>query len=178
MNDYEWLTKMGLCYRCNKTKMAPGRKFCFECLEKKRVESARQYDPKKAKEYLTRRKEIYREKKENGICVQCSKKATHGMYCYEHYIGRRRRIAKYAEIRKRERHERGLIPEKRKEAGLCLWCGEKAVNGTNVCERHREIFSQAGRKSKENDKVVRGFWNSFKSKERTGNGNRPESANS
>lgn len=163
MTDYEWLTEMGLCHRCRKEKTAPNKKFCFDCLDKIREENRRRYDKQKAKRYQKRRREIYREKKDNGICVRCNKHATNGMYCYEHYLKEHRKSIKRASIAKAERNARGNIQKKRKENGLCLWCGEKAVNGTNACARHKLIFSNAGRKSK-NDKVVSGIWKMKKSK--------------
>lgn len=147
MTDYEWLTEMGLCHKCRKNKSAPDRRFCFDCLDKIREENRRRYNSKKAKEYQTRRREIYRQKKENGICVRCNKTATHGIYCHEHYIKECRKRMKRSENDRLERHDRGLVPDKRKNSGLCLWCGEKAVNGTNACERHRKIFSDAGKKA-------------------------------
>ena len=125
MTDNEWLTKMGLCHKCRKNKIVPGKKFCFDCLDKIREDNAKQYDSKKAKEYQPRRREIYRQKKENGICVRCNQKATHGMYCYEHYIKAHRRSMERAKNEKAKRHSRGLIPVERKNKGLCLWCGKK-----------------------------------------------------
>lgn len=154
MTDYEWLTEMGLCHRCRKNKAAPNRKFCFDCLDKIREENAKRYNSEWAKDYQKRRREIYQEKKKKGICVRCNKKATHGMYCHEHYIKARRRNMKRAENAKIARHRRGLITTERKNNGMCLWCGEKAINGKNVCERHSRIFSNAGRKSAENNKAV------------------------
>ena len=144
MTDYEWLTEMGLCHKCRKERTAPGKKFCFKCLEIIREDNAKRYDPEKAKEYQKRRREIYREKQKNGICVRCSKPATHGMYCYECSIKARKRSRERSQIRRLERHERGLIPDKRKEAGLCLWCGKKAIEGLRCCEEHQKIFSEAG----------------------------------
>lgn len=164
MTDYEWLTKMGLCHRCRKNKAAPDKKFCFDCLDKIREESARRYDSEQAKTYQPRRREIYREKKENGICVRCSQKATHGMYCYGHYIKARRRSIDRAQNAKNERHGRGLIPIERKNNGLCLWCGEKAIAGTNVCGQHSKIFYDAGKKAAENDKAVNEIWKLKKSR--------------
>lgn len=121
--DYEWLSEQGLCHRCRKARPAPGRKYCFDCLDKIREENAKRYDPEKARAYLQRRREIYWEKKEAGICVRCSRPATHGLYCYEHSIAVKRHSRETEDRRKRERHERGLVPEYRKEKGLCLWCG-------------------------------------------------------
>ncbi len=164
MTDYEWLTEMGLCHKCRKNKVAPNRKFCFDCLDKIHEDNARRYDSEKAKEYQSKRRKIYQEKKEKGICVRCNKKATHGMYCYEHYIKAHRRNIERAKNAKAARHGRGLIPVERKNNGLCLWCGEKAINGTNVCERHNRIFSDAGKKSAENDRAVNEIWKLKRSK--------------
>lgn len=63
MTDYEWLTKMGLCHKCRKNKVAPNRKFCFDCLDKIREENSKRYNPEYAKEYQKRRREIYQQKK-------------------------------------------------------------------------------------------------------------------
>lgn len=146
MNDYEWLTQMGLCHKCRKEKCAPGKKYCFECLEIIREDNRKRYDQEKAKEYQKRRREIYREKKDSGICIRCNKLATHGMYCYEHSIEQKRKSQERAQIRKNERHERGLIPDKRKKEGLCIWCGKPAIEGIQCCEEHQKIFSGAGKK--------------------------------
>ena len=79
---------------------------------------------------------------------QMFKKATHGLFCYEHAIKERRKSAERASIEKAHRHERGLIHEERRERGLCLWCGEKIVPGLQCCERHRQTFSEAGKRGR------------------------------
>ena len=89
----------------------------------------------------------YVQKKKNGICVRCGQKATHGLYCRDHAIAQKKRSRERAMTRKRDRHERGLIPEIRKESGLCLWCGEKATGGTLACDIHRNLFQKASLKS-------------------------------
>lgn len=149
MTDLEWLDQMNLCHKCRKERPAPGKKFCFNCLDKIREYNAERYDSQKAKEYQARRRQIYQEKKSAGICIRCNKKATHGLYCYEHSIEAKRRSQKRAQIRKRERHEQGLIPEQRTKDGKCLWCGEDAVPGLQCCEKHRKVFSDAGKKGYE-----------------------------
>lgn len=146
MTDYEFLTKLGLCHKCRREKCAPGKKFCFDCLDKIREENRKRYNPEKAKEYQQRRREIYQEKKTAGICVRCSRPATHGMYCYEHSIEQKKRSQKRAQIQKNERHDRGFVPDKRKKQGLCLWCGKPAIEGLQCCEEHQKVFSEAGKK--------------------------------
>lgn len=63
MTDYEFLDTIGICHRCRKQKQAPGKKFCFDCLDKNREECRKRYDPEKAKEYQKRRRELYQQKK-------------------------------------------------------------------------------------------------------------------
>lgn len=149
MTDYEFLDTIGICHRCRKQKQAPGKKFCFDCLDKNQEECRKRYDPEKAKEYQKRRRELYQQKKKEGICVRCSKPATHGMYCYECSIKAKRHGNEMAQKRKAERHERILVPDFRKEHGLCKWCGEKALPGLQCCEKHQKIFSDAGVKAHE-----------------------------
>ena len=127
MTDYEWLTSMNLCHRCRKEKTTPGKKYCFECLEKIREENRKRYDSQKAKEYQPRRRKIYQEKKLKGICVRC-------------------RNEYKAQQEKRLRNERGLIPDKRKEMGLCKWCEQPAMPGKHCCEACSKRFSEAGKK--------------------------------
>lgn len=149
MTDYEWLTSMGLCHRCRNEKVAPEKKYCFGCLDKVREESAVRYDSESAKLYQARRRELYRQKRAAGICVRCSKAATHGMYCYECSIKVKRQEQKKADRRRNERHDRGLVPEIRKQNGRCLWCGSPTEPGIQCCSDHRKIFSDAGKKAYE-----------------------------
>lgn len=131
-DKYLLLDRLNLCHRCEKAKPAPGRKFCFSCLEKIAAYNAQHYNRNKAKDYQERRRELYRQKKDKGICVRCSKPATHGLYCYECSIKVKKHNIATSEKRKRDRLERGLIPEKRKALGLCVKCGNSADIG-NYC---------------------------------------------
>ena len=115
-SDYEWLDRMNLCHRCRKERPAPGRKFCFDCLDKIREENARRYDPGKAREYQARRRELYRQKKTAGICVRCSKPATHGIYCYDHLIAAKRHNRETA------RRRCGIVPRQLCEPRARLLC--------------------------------------------------------
>lgn len=130
---YRLLDKLHLCHRCEKARSAPGKKYCFDCLEKIREYNAKTYSPERAHDYQLRRREIYQQKVANGQCVRCSRAATHGLYCYECSIKVKRHNQKTAERRKQVRHNRGLIPELRKAQGLCLRCG-KPANGNTYCE--------------------------------------------
>lgn len=121
---------------CEKAKVFEGKKYCQNCLEKIAMYNAKNYDKQKAHEYQRRRKEIYQEKKKKGICVRCSKKATNGLYCYEHSIYAKRRSKEIAKKRRIERLERGLIPEIREKNNLCLRCGNPLdLNGYKLCSK-------------------------------------------
>lgn len=79
---------------------------CPECLEKKANYNARhRSDPAVLEADRIRRKARYYEHKKNGICVDCDKKATHGLFCYECHLKRKRRNAEYAEKKKLQRAE-------------------------------------------------------------------------
>lgn len=148
----ELLDKLNLCHKCEKAPQMHNRKFCPECLEKIAEYNARRYDSKKAHQYQARRREIYRQKKEQGICVRCLKPATHGLHCYEHSIEAKRRSQINASRRKRQRHERGLIPKHRIQNRLCLRCGTSIEQDNNTllcneCRRKCSEWSKMGDKS-------------------------------
>lgn len=138
------LDKHGICHKCQKAKCFQGYKYCAECLEKIAESNIKRYDPVKAHAYQNRRKELYKEHKEKGICVRCSKPAARGLYCLEHSIEAKKRSQDNAQRRKRQRHERGLIPEYRKEHGLCCYCGKPVENPKilRACNACREKFSK------------------------------------
>lgn len=150
MTDNEWLDSLKLCHKCRRERQAPGRKHCFDCLEKAREYTHRRYNIDNERRYYARRSEIYREKKKSGICVRCNNPATHGMYCYEHFIKVRRWEMNKCEKRRIKRAERGLISVERKEKGLCRWCGEPAIPGMQCCEKHRNILVDSGKKAAQN----------------------------
>lgn len=158
MNNQERLAlldKLHLCHKCEKAKPMKNRKFCPECLEKITLANIKGYDKQKAHEYQARRREIYHEKKKNGICVRCSKKATYGVFCYECSIKMRRYNQESAQRRKRERDEKGLVsvPEYRKEHGLCYFCGKpvedskKHGRACNACAKKMSDNSYKGDKT-------------------------------
>lgn len=144
--DLQWLDLKGLCHKCGSQKKFPGRKFCPDCLEKMAENRANKYDPTKAHEYQPRRREIYQLKKKSGICVRCTKIATNGMYCLDHYLKEKRRSQDRARKQKADRQSCGLIPKQRTKAGLCLWCGAPATGRTLACDQHRKMFSEAGKR--------------------------------
>lgn len=140
---YALLDKLNLCHKCEKAKQWGGRKFCPECLEKIAEYNANHYNSQKAHDYQTRRKELYQEKKEKGICVRCSKKATHGLYCYECSIKAKKRSQINAQKRKLKRHERGIIPQIRLANGLCVKCGKPLdISGYKVCKKCLERLTE------------------------------------
>lgn len=143
---------MNLCHKCRKETPAPEKKYCFDCLDKIRDENRKRYDPEKAKAYQERRRELYREHKEKGICIRCSNAATHGLYCYECSIKTKRQRKHRTEWEKLQRHERGLVPDYRRANKLCLFCGEP-IEEENinkkllVCKRHQQMASENGKKN-------------------------------
>lgn len=105
-SKYEDYDKDNICHMCKKKRQAPRRKCCFDCLEKarERAENQRKKQSAKSKaEYLKserqRIKVLYQRKREKGQCVKCSREATHGIYCYEHYIQVKRKQLRQSEER-------------------------------------------------------------------------------
>lgn len=110
-NDRQYFKELGICPRCRKRPTAPGRVHCFECLDAFKGYYYNHRDEKIAyeKKHSYRRKELYKKKKESGICVRCSKPATHGLYCYECSIKVKRKEIRRREKRKRERSDKSEV---------------------------------------------------------------------
>lgn len=147
-----WLDEYGMCHKCGKQKKAPNRQFCFDCLEIHRRRDVEKYDPDKAHEYQARRRELYQLHKEKGICVRCSKPATRGLYCLDCSIKAKRQSQEMSRKRKEQRHDRGLIPEYRKENNLCFFCGAKLQNkkhgqACDECAKEMSAHSKMGDKT-------------------------------
>lgn len=141
----QWLEEKGYCHKCGKNKQWGDYKFCAECLEKIQLRNIESYDPVKAHDYQARRREIYQYKKEHGICVRCKNPATVGMYCADCYIKQKRRLDEKCRKAKEKRHDRGLIPEYRKENGLCYFCGgviEEPKKHGRACNKCAERCSK------------------------------------
>ena len=151
--DYAWHKEHGFCTRCRKEKALPGKVLCPACLEYHQLVSFNAYDKQKAHEYQARRREIYHEHKANGICVRCSKPATHGIYCYECSIKQKRKHQAEALKRKFLRYESRSGRQYRRENGLCWFCGAPveapALHGQacNSCAERMSRISQLADKS-------------------------------
>ena len=133
--DREFYDKLGICVCCGKAKRAEGHAQCPKCLERGALYQAKKRasaTPEMKAEENAKRREVYNRRRDAGLCPQCGKPATHGIYCYEHSIKIKRYNMKTAERMKRERHERGLVPDYRKANHLCLRCGAPIENGNDT----------------------------------------------
>lgn len=154
---YKELDEWGICHSCKKKFKAPGKQFCLDCLDKKKAITARYREnhPLTDEQKAVRaehRKKLYNERKENGLCIRCGKPATHGKYCYKHYIQMRKDSLRRSQKATLARHERGLITDYRKENRLCYYCGKpiEEDNPTRACNACRQRQSEASKKAIEN----------------------------
>lgn len=141
---YAMLDRAHLCHRCHKEKAFPGRKWCPECLEKKVMNNARQRERVRANPELIQKRQdyaraLYHQRKDAGLCTRCGKPATHGTYCYEHYIWMKRQIQKRTQKHRREALDRVNVRDYRRENRLCWFCGAPIEDGnpTKACNACR-----------------------------------------
>lgn len=135
----EWRKSLGICTRCGKFDAEPGKTMCLTCLMDSR-EYGREYYRKKAKAMTEDEKRVrsektsrrYHERKELGICPQCSRpRHENHAYCYEHYISMKRAQA---------RHYRKKHPVR--PPGTCKLCGGEPVPGHKMCPVHYKEYSE------------------------------------
>ena len=144
----------GICTKCGKEKAFNGRRLCADCLYK---ENERHRKRVISDEERVRRnehkKEWYYDHKANGLCVNCSRKATPGMvYCADCRMIMRRSNEQWAQ---KSGRKKGYD-----EAGLCIRCGGDRVEGRKLCadclEKQRESMAYARQFAGRNDAFVKG----------------------
>ena len=119
--------KAGVCTMCGKEDAYTmiGKARCAECAERNN-ESHR-----KSQRHREWFRDRYRERKENGLCVDCGKPALEGHVRCAYHSGRRNKSTK--EWLKRKQEKEGVnFP--RGGNGFCYRCNkEKALPGLKVC---------------------------------------------
>lgn len=126
---YEYLKSRGICVTCGIEKAEPKRVRCADCLYKaserqlklreKNIEKYRE----KEREY---HRQLYKKRRENGIC-SCGRKAMKGKsYCVECKIKAKRKY--------KERTKEVVRREDFEYFNLCRICGSKElVEGKKLC---------------------------------------------
>ena len=124
----EFWKKHGICVKCGKQRAFEGRTMCPECLEKENERKRnRVKTPEERERNRKRDKERYYAHKEQGLCVNCSRKAASGhVYCTECRIRIRRSNAAWIERTGRKKWYA--------ENGVCLYCGGERAEGNKLCE--------------------------------------------
>lgn len=120
--------KAGLCVSCGKEDAFTmiGRRYCADCSEK-RNETKRKYwknNENYREAQINKKRKIYEERKNNGICVRCGKRKVNGFAQCDYCRASQRR----AWDRDRKKPRGG--------DGICYSCNkEKAIEGKKLCER-------------------------------------------
>ena len=135
----EWRKAHGICIRCGKADAEPGKTECLICRMDCR-EYGKEYYRKKAERMTEEEKQIrsekglrrYYERKEQGLCTQCSKpRYKNFAHCYEHYISHKRSNAQYCQ-KKYPYHP----------PGTCRICGGEPAPGHKMCQIHHKEYSE------------------------------------
>ena len=137
--ERKFFDEHGICMRCRKAKRAIGFTQCPECLEKELFRAQKRRDamtPEMREAENAKRRELYYRRKATGICVRCGKPATHGMFCYKHYI----QMRVHSQENSRKRSKCVNAHQYRIEKHLCYCCGAPIEKGnlTKVCNACRE----------------------------------------
>lgn len=133
----EWAKAHKICPRCMKNRLFGNEKTCPECLADSYIRNqqsvARLYGTQH-EQYVLRMKQ----KKEQGICRSCGKKAAEGhTYCLECLLKRRGRWRDY------QRERGNFIPRsERRSYGLCYRCGQPLDTDKGLCSKCSESVAK------------------------------------
>lgn len=144
-----FLQNIGICPRCQKTRLFGDEKQCPECNAKayksvmasRRTEYGRlQYN----KNHAEWAKEKHNERIEQGICTRCGKRKSD--YGYKTCGICREKIRNYKRIKfgKPGRSERY-------KQGLCYFCDNPIKDGYKVCEKHYQMNVEKANSNKAKD---------------------------
>ena len=144
---YQQMKSMGLCVSCGKP-AAKGRVRCLDCLESVSVASlvckSEMSDEakKKARKRATELQRIhYRERKAEGVCVECGKPTVDGLTrCQRCRVRHNDRMKQYVEPKTKKKE---WIAQ-----GLCMLCGKECEKGYKLCSEHRAKAREAAKKAR------------------------------
>mgnify|MGYP001773348469 CR=1 FL=1 len=154
MDNYYYLKSLGVCPKCGREDAFPGHVYCPSCLEKQQKKSRDYYHRLSAKDKelrhkkaSKRHKELYQQRKAEGLCVACGKKAVKGVFCLECYAKNKKRNWERAQKKKIETG--GNPMDLRVEKGLCRFCEEPALPGHRLCEKHYATAVETARHARQ-----------------------------
>lgn len=124
---YEERKTNGLCVRCGQP-AEPGKTKCLVCKMDDRERARKKETPEQAKRRREREKGRYKERKAQGVCVQCGKRpADKGVRC-------RHCAAKENNRARQRRAEKAEVPAVLFGDGEhCSTCGKPTINGNKLC---------------------------------------------
>lgn len=155
---FEYLDAHNLCHRCYRNERIGKSVLCPACIE--RNDLLPRGNPLTAEQKESNR-ERRKKRKESGICIDCSKPATHGLYCYEHMIARKKAKLRYLEKKRIERMGIPTAWDIRKANHLCRMCGAPIEDDNptlycNACRRRQsEITTALNARMKAEGKVFK-----------------------
>lgn len=134
-----WRKAHKVCVRCGKEKAYKNFVLCLQCRGEENYKRQVKYQEKKATmteqdiiAIRQKKREINARKKEEGICLQCSKpRYKNHAYCYEHYLGQKRVHKKVNEQKKKDHNA----------CGLCRICNKPKLPKSAFCEEHYNEYS-------------------------------------
>lgn len=139
-DQYDWYKSHGICVHCRHEKAAKGHVLCLNCLDDARVRYYKNHAEERKKRWAEHREEeqarkraLYHERKEQGLCTKCGKPARFGTFCYTCYIRQKARRVAASDAR-------GNIRQIREENGLCLKCGEPLNTNKKLCAKCCDFY--------------------------------------
>lgn len=151
----EMYKKAGICTSCGSEEAEPNKTMCFECLEKRRINSRRYREKmtlEERKEAKRKKSEaakiLYAKRKKEGTCVICGKrKSVKWALCLDCYVKR-----------ERKKHT-GISRTERPAYGQCFVCASPVVENKKMCGRCIEKYKLNLAKANEAKKNKEHTWN-------------------
>jgi hypothetical protein len=96
--------------------------------------------------YRSAAKELYHDRKVWGVCVVCGKPKKNEETTSLCRNCLQKRKDRFESMHEYVREQAKARRERHKAAGLCTYCNTPVVEGSNMCERHREYYRAQSKK--------------------------------
>lgn len=142
--DREFLKSIGICPVCRKIRLFGDEKKCLECKAKDAEYQFNRRNKNREKynnQCRQRSKKREEERRQQGLCPRCGKKAE--ALRYKMCSKCRHKNIEY------KRKSRPLHPRtERIEKGICYFCDNPVKKGYKVCDKHYQMNVENGKLSK------------------------------
>ena len=145
--EYYWYKSHHICTDCHCREAFYNHTLCEVCIEKRQNRTYIRPEESKKKN-VEHKKKLYHERKEQGLCVRCGKKALKG-----------KTMCLNCNIANNKRAQTNRDKYKIYNPNKCRYCEKDCVEGKKVCQEHLEKLREQATYARTFVNIKEHIWN-------------------